>query len=431
MTLAGLIGKLAGFVGARFAGAGIGFVSQIALARLLPQSDVGTVLMGMSAAAFVSLATSGGYSLLGFTQVPKLVFHGRSRLMQAFHRVVFLDTLMWSALLFGLLFLASTIFNFSSSQNLAWLFGCICSPASSLMRYNSIVASSNKRVALSYVPDFLVRPGLFLLVLLLFAGLKVEATPTLVLLAFVGVTYLVTIGQVFILGDMALRVTSFEWPRRAFVSRIRFRALSLAIVSAVMLAFADIVTLTASILLPEHDVALVGVAMRLAAIAGFVLQAGQSFILPAFTDAVMKREQSQANAILLKLNLTTLFIILVALVCAIWLGGWLLRLFGGDYVDAAWLLVLLMIGQSLRALGGMNQHILSMEGQQLRTTGACLLALLTLFVSAYFFCKIYGFEGMGHAVILAEIVWLFALAYLAQKKVGRRGDLFWLLSQSK
>jgi O-antigen/teichoic acid export membrane protein len=431
MTFGKLIGKLAGFVGARFLGALLGFLSQIVLARFLPQADVGTVLMGMSAAAFVSLTTHGGYALLAFTHLPKLAFHKRNNLTQDFHRIVLTDTVLWSVLLFGVLCLASYVFEFTSAQNLALLFGCICSPMSSLMRYNSVIASSDRRMALSYVPDFIIKPSLFLLCLLVLPLADFEGSPVNVLLVFAVITYAVTIGQAMILGNKKLNLFQFGWPRRRLSRQIRYRALSLTMVSAVMLAFADIVTLTAAFLLPENEVALVGVAMRLAAIAGFILQAGQSFVLPDFTDAVMKRNTTEANAILLKLNFATLAIVAAGLLGTITLGKFVLNIFGPDYVVGSWLLILFMIGQSIRSLGGMNQNILSMEGQQLRTTGACVAALVLLFLSSYFLCQAYGFVGIGYAVIATEIVWLVALGVLAQRHAGRRGDLLWLLTQQK
>jgi O-antigen/teichoic acid export membrane protein len=431
MTFASLIGKLAGYVGARFIGAALGFLSQIVLARFLPQADVGTVLMGMSAAAFVSLATHGGYALLAFTHLPKLAFLGRSSITTAFHKIVLSDTVLWSLLLFAALFIAWWAIGFSDPQTIALLFGCICSPASSLMRYNAIIASSDRQVTLSYVPDFLVRPGLFLFTLLLLSGLKVEASPVLVLTVFVAITYAVSIGLAVILGRKGLNLLNLGWPRKRQSRQIRNRALSLMIVSAVMLAFADIVTLLAAFLLPEHDVAIVGVTMRLAAIAGFILQAGQSFILPDFSDAVLKRDDTAANAILLKLNFATLGIITAGMLGALLLGHFVLRLFGADYVQGWLLLILFMIGQSIRAMGGMNQNILQMEGRQLRTTGACLAALAVLVVTALVLCRAIGFVGMGYAVVLAELVWLVSLAVMAQRFAGRRGDLLWLLARRK
>ena len=74
-------------VGVRFAGAGIGLASQILLARLLPQADVGVIFMGMSAAAVLSQIASAGYPSLGMVYLPRFYALGREKLVLAEERL--------------------------------------------------------------------------------------------------------------------------------------------------------------------------------------------------------------------------------------------------------------------------------------------------------------------------------------------------------
>ena len=421
-----MIGKLAGVVGSRFLGAGLGFASQFVLARLLPVEDVGVVFLAMSAAAFVSLAVFGGYSMLALTQAPKLAALGRPKLLRRFHQQSLWDAivmLLVSACATGL---ATQYLGFSHGQNLALFFGLLPAFPSGLLRYNSVIANSLRRFELSYVPDFLVRPALLLagLVALWLMGFSFGVIAVLIL--FVAIVYVVAAGQAYLLGKDNILAKGMAKPRPRFAAALRGRAVSLTIVSAVAFAFADIVTLTAGFILPSQDVAVVGVTMRLAAIAGFVLQAGQQFILPDVTQALVQRNDKLAHVLLMRINLTTLAVVGAALVGALILGRVVLGFFGSEYVQGAWLLVLFIIGQSIRGIGGMNQHILSFNGHQTRTAGACLLALAIFTCLAILLCKTYGFIGMGYAVIAAEIAWQLALAAQAQKLCGRRGDLLWL-----
>ena len=426
MKLSQMIAKLAGFVGSRFLGAGIGFLSQIVLTRLLPVADVGFVLLGMSAAAFVSLAAIGGYSLLAMTQLPRLAMRSSKMLVQRFHDVVLRDSLIAGILIASLLFAVSRFGSFNHGQNIALLCGCLCAPASGLLRYNSSVATANRRIELAYIPDFLVRPTLFLVTLLLANAAGVKLDMFKVLLIFTAITLLTAIVQAYLLGQDGLRLADFRTSRPAFSRRLRSRAFALTIVSAVALAFADIVTLVAGLVLPPDDVAVVGITIRLAAIAGFILQAGQMFVLTDFTQALIRRDEPLVRALLLRINLTTLVVVGAAVIGALLLGGFALRIFGDEYVRGTALLSLFMVGQSVRALGGMNQHILSINGHQLRTAGACVVALVIFVCSALLLSNNLGINGIGYAVILAEISWLLALAAQAQKLCGRRADLLWL-----
>jgi O-antigen/teichoic acid export membrane protein len=85
-------------VGARFGGAGIGLASQILLARLLPQADVGVIFMGMSAAAVLSQVATGGYPPLAMVYLPRYYALGRRNLVLAFQQAYWRDTLVVTAL---------------------------------------------------------------------------------------------------------------------------------------------------------------------------------------------------------------------------------------------------------------------------------------------------------------------------------------------
>jgi O-antigen/teichoic acid export membrane protein len=420
---------MAGLVGARLIGAAVGFASQLVLARLLSVEDVGIVFLGMSAASFISLAAGGGYSLLATTDLPKLTAHGRRSLADAFNKVAVLD----SVVAFGLLCVAGWLFaatiGLTPAQDTALLFGFLCAPASLLIRYNASMAMAARMFKIAYAPDFLFRPSAFLVGLLAgsLAGWLHSAVAALIV--FVSVTYLTAVGQAVALRGFGVSVAHLKWPRAAFAKRVRAKAFSLTLVSATMLAFADIVILVSGFVLPEKDVAVVGIAIRLAAIAGFVLQAGQMLVATDFTQALVRREDAAVADLLKRINYTTVAIGLCGLLGVLVLGDFVLGLFGDVYRQGKWLLVLFMIGQSLRSLGGMNQQILSINGYQLRTAGACVLTLLLLFGLAISLCHAFGPIGMGYAVVGAEMFWLGALAIQAQRLCGRRGDLLWVLQQ--
>jgi O-antigen/teichoic acid export membrane protein len=427
MNMAALLGKLAGFMGARLGGAIIGFASQLVLARMLNVEDVGVVLLAMSVAAFVGLGANGGYALLAMTELPKLATHGRATLMDAFNRIAVGESLVAYVVLAALAFAAAYVFDFSTGQSIAVAFGFMCAPASISLRYNSVLATTVRRHQLAYLPDFFMRPGLFFAVLLMAILASATLTVTQVLALFVVTAYFTAILQRWLLRGDGLAFRHVGWARRLFRKPIRTRAFALTIVSAVLLAFADIVTLVAGFILPEADIALVGICIRLAAIAGFVLQAGQTYVSADLTQAIVRRDTSATDHLLKQINFATLGIIASALVGALLLGDFALSLFGPDYRQGKWLLILFLVGQSIRALGGMNQQILSINGYQLRTAGACVLTIVVLISTAAVCCAWWGALGMGYAVVAAECTWLLLLASQASAICGQRGDLLWVL----
>jgi O-antigen/teichoic acid export membrane protein len=93
--------------------------------------------------------------------------------------------------------------------------------------------------------------------------------------------------------------------------------------------------------------------------------------------------------------------------------------------------VLFMLSQLFRAAGGMNQHLLSLDGHQARSAKACILSLAVLVAAAFLLTPVLGVMGMALAVIMADLVWAAALGVQAQQHAGYRGDILAVFSFRK
>jgi O-antigen/teichoic acid export membrane protein len=410
-------------VGVRFGGAAMGLVCQILLARQLPQEDVGIVLMGLSTAAIVSLIMTAGYPSLTMTILPRYYALGRKHLVEAFNRAVWHDSIVVSLLLASLAGAAYVWAPVNEGLRTALLFGCLMAPASSLIRLSSSVANSRRRFQLSYVPDFLFRPGFLLVFLTGVWILGIEPGVVTVIGVIIAITYAVALGQAWLLGGSVLP-RSLRPGRHDLAPALRLRAASMVLVAAVAMSSADIVTLIGGLFLPAHDVAQLGIAIRLAALAGFVTQATQNFVLPDLSDAIVKGERRLANSLILRINLIALTAIAFCVAAAVLFGPLILGIFGAEYTGAHWPLVLFMVSQLFRAAGGMNQHLLSIDGYQARSANACLLSVAVLLATATVLTPFMGLLGMALAVLLADAVWAGALGLQAQHYAGYRGDIF-------
>ena len=410
-------------VGVRFGGAAMGLVSQILLARLLPQEDVGVVLMGISAAAILSLMMTAGYPSLTMTLLPRYYALGRKSLAKAFHRAVWHDSLIVTfciVLVGGAVWLWAPI---DPALKTALLFGGLMAPSSSLIRITSSVANSRKRFPLSYIPDFIFRPGLLLVYLLAMWALGIAPGFLSVMVAVIAISYLVAITQAFILGSGVLP-DSLRAGRHDLAPVLRSRAASMVLIAAIAMSFADIVTLIGGIFLAAQDVAQLGIAIRLSALAGFVTQVTQNFVLPDLSAAIVKGNRAAAQSLILRINLIAVSAIAVCILAAIFFGPLILSVFGKDYAGAHWPLVLFMVSQLFRAAGGMNQHLLSLDGFQTRSVNACIFSITLLAAAAMFLTPSLGLLGMAIAVVLAEASWAAILGIQAQRYSGYRGDIF-------
>lgn len=422
MSLWRMILTAINLVGVRLGGAALGLVSQIWLARLLPQEEVGIVLMGMSAAAIISLVMTAGYPSLTMIVLPRYYALGRKTLATAFHRLVWHDALAVSAMLYaaaaGVWLCAALDPAFRS----ALLFGLLMAPASALIRLTSSVANSRKRFQLSYVPDFIFRPGLLLVFLLACLVARIEPGFTAVMWAVIAITFIVAAGQAVILGRDALPHGLGAGPHD-LGPPMRSRAAAMVLIAAVAMSFADIVTLIGGWFLKPHDVAQLGIAIRLVALAGFVTQVTQNFVLPDLSSAIVKGDREAAHGLILRINVLSLTAIAGCVAVSIVFGPLILSVFGPDYASAHWPLVLFMASQLFRAAGGMNQHLLSLDGFQTRSVSACVVAVAVLAATASLLTASLGLMGMAIAVLLSELTWAAILGLQAQRYAGYRGDI--------
>ncbi|MBL8791844.1 MAG: hypothetical protein JNM45_15235 [Rhizobiales bacterium] len=426
MTLKKMIAALAGYVGARFFGAGLGLITQIVLARALMPADVTQFFIAVSASAFMSLLMSGGETQLASTHLPKLYVLKERKAIRAFHALVLRHTALVFAVLAALLLAVWSLRLLPQAVMVPLAVGLLTAPFSGIMRYNSMIANSLRWFPLSYIPDFIVRPLLFLLAILVFFAIGWDDNVYAVLAAFSLLVVIVGVGLSAMMQGESLRMGNWRDYRPLYARAVRPRSIALLLVSLASFAFADVVMLLAGVLYTAEDAAVVGVVTRLTAIAGIVLQAGQLFVLPDFTAAMKQRDAQSANSVLWRMNSLTVLMALAALLGAILLGRFALSFFGSHYEQGTMLLVLFLAGQSIRAMGGMNQNLLAIEGHQVRTALPCVVALAVLVLAAIVLAPAMGLIGIGYAVIAAEVSWVLFLASQANSLCGRRADLLWL-----
>lgn len=79
----------------------------------------------------------------------------------------------------------------------------------------------------------------------------------------------------------------------------------------------------------------------------------------------------------------------------------------------------------------MNQHLLSLAGYQIKTTGSCLVAVAASIGGTALLTLGFGVMGLALAVVIADAVWAMLLALQAQRLTGRRGDIIGVLSEQK
>lgn len=428
MTFWQMIIRVGSLVGTRFIGAGLGFLSQVIFARLFTPGDVGIIFATMSAAIFITYIVTAGFPALNMVTLPRLMsLSGASRSVPAFHGAALRTlALAWLGMVAAIL-LVRPFLPEGSILRFSLVFGILVSLPGLLIIHNSATANSIRRFNLTYFPDIMLRSGLLLVLVGIGAALHLPMNYVWALWAAFAAAVSAALVQAWFLGRDGLLPGYWKAARPAFTRALRPRAVSLLVVALVASAFTDLVTILASTLLSPPEVAQVGVAIRLAAISAFVVLAAQQVVLPDTAAALVRRDDDAVSLLLRRMNYLTLGTMTTGVVGAVILGKWVLGFFGPTYAEAYGLLLMFMAGQTIRAMSGLNQHLLSLSGHQGETASACLVAVMVLVAVFVTATPSLGIMAMGWAVVAAESVWLLLLAGKAQRLVGRRGDLLWLL----
>lgn len=421
-----LVAPVFGLVGARLAGAGFGFLSQLLLARTFSPHDVGIAFLALSITSFVSLLITCGYYAAGVTALVRFHALGRKTLIDAYlfaaRRDMNIGAIVAVAIAFALL-----LAPLPDDVHETILLGTLGAVPLAVIRLNNVAANAQKRFALSYTPEFVARPGLLLLVVGAIVLFGMERDIHILLVAIVLICVGVAVWQAIQLGTDNAYSSAVIKPRRDLRPYYRKRAVSMLMVIIVAGSTADLVVMLGGVFLSTSDVAVLGVSVRIAALVGFFSAASQQFVLRDLATAMTKLTRSDVDSLLLRTNLAGLWTMVGALVVCVAFGTLLLSLFGPEYQSGYWPLLIFLLSQAVRVLGGMNGHLLALGGHQVRSAAICLGAVAVLIIMASILTPLMGLTGMALATLAAELFWAVGLALLTQRLEGRRGDIMGLV----
>lgn len=418
-----LVMPVFGLMGARLAGAGFGFLSQLLLARALPPDQAGVAFLAISVTTFVSILLTGGYHAIGLTYLARYQAFGRTGLLLAFLRAARQDMLILAGVA---MVLSAMLWLLPADRNviMAGFWGTLAAIPLAGIRLNNSAANAQKRFALSYAPDFVFRPALLLAVVALLIAIGATQTALPVLVSLPIIALVVMIGQAWLMGpDNALRLVPGEG--RTDLRRFyRGRAFAMLAVTVVGGATADLVVMIGGFFLPTDEVAVLGVAVRMATLAGFFAMASQQFVLRDLVSARASGNGAAIDQVLFRTNVSSLGTILAVLLALAVAGPWVLSSFGPHYAASYWPMLVFLVSQAVRVTGGMNAQLLALGGHQVRSAALCVIVVVGLIVLAAVLTPLWGVMGLAAATLIAELVWAIGLGVITQSLEGRRADIF-------
>jgi|SaaInlLV_10m_DNA_2_1039722.scaffolds.fasta_scaffold00838_12 O-antigen/teichoic acid export membrane protein len=166
----------------------------------------------------------------------------------------------------------------------------------------------------------------------------------------------------------------------------------------------------------EKDVGLYAIAMKLALLTSFVLNAVNSVVSPKFSQyyhandmETLKKTAKDSS----KLIFYTTFPILIFLII---FGKYILGIFGEEFEKAYLVLVILIIGQMVNSFSGSVGYFLNMTGNQAIYQKVILVGLFINIILNVLLIPLYGLIGAAIATSISLALWnLLALLSMKQK----------------
>ncbi|MEM9277979.1 MAG: polysaccharide biosynthesis C-terminal domain-containing protein [Pseudomonadota bacterium] len=409
-------------IGSRAAGVLIGFATQLLLARILPVTELGIYFTVMSLAAVLSVFCTVGYPMI----MPRFVAKAaKTKDYVKFSAFLAKARTDWIGMSFILVLLGGGLAAFWPALDFnlraSLIAGILTAPFLASLRLNGSLANALRRFALGFVPDLLIRPAVFSLLIIVFWYLMSGIDVISILLIHLAVASVLAAWQYFRIRrpfGYSQDQDDYHMPGGNCPEGVRSQAAFMLIAMLFVAVIADVGILSASVMLSNKELAIFAICLKISTICGFAVYAVQQISVRDAADAILDSEAGSLKSVLLRTNLTSLFIALTAFFFIYLFGEEILTFFGPQFAVGYQCLLILMTVNIFTALAGPTMQIIGIIGEEKSSSLVFLSAMILLFLLNLLLTPEYGLIGAGLAFMLTMMVWPFMLGYIISKKTG-------------
>jgi len=407
---AGLVG------GPRAIGAALTFGAQVLLARWMGAEQLGTYVLVFALCTVGALVCSLGLPSAAPRFIAEAMARAQPGLLSGFLRRSRQITFAAAAIL-ALLGLVVWLIEAPAGQERLAFAAAFMLPLMAYIRLQVMLDLSLARTAQAFVPEFILRPALFLVVLTGVWTLMASLSAVSALWAQAVAVAAAAFVQWTVFRSAPERSLAAATPRYA-TDKWLITAVPLLTVDLFTSYFAEINLLAFGALASTDEVAVLHVAFRIAMLIGFGVHAIEAAILPSTAryqangdTGALRRSIAEANTVRLCGGAAAVLIMIAA-------GHFLLGLFGQSFRSGYPTLVLLLIAQMIGVLAGPTAQLLSVSGGERDCARAVALSLAATCLVQLVLVPRFGLGGAAAAVLTGTAVWHGSLLWLANRRLG-------------
>ncbi|MBN1558895.1 flippase [candidate division KSB1 bacterium] len=411
----------------KFVGAGLLFLSQVALARLCGAEQYGFYAYALSWLTILSILAILGFdtSLLRF--IPEYLVKSDWGRLRGIIRTSFVYSAIVSVCISvvgiaAIWFLRAKI----TAEWIAPLCIMLCAlPFYAFTVIRQAALRAFKHVVLAELPESVLRPILLVLTAMLFAHLgAVDATRA-------WLSQLIAILIAFVLGSVLLLQ---RMPRASGQSTIHYddRLWLTTSMPMLLMSSMNIVLSQASIVIlgfyrSSEEIAVFSAATRIVILATFILMAINSIAAPMISELYYANKRQELQSILrFSAKGIAVFTTLTSLLIVV-LGRYVLSFFGRDFSDGYAILLVLLAGQTIKSFMGPASFLLNLTGHHNLTAKVMGIAVAVCIVLNVVLIPIWGVWGAALASGVTMALWNLTLVIMDILIVRLDPSIFCLL----
>jgi len=405
--------------GARVVGSGANFFAQLLLAHSMNVNDLGLFYIITSIVIFLGAVASIGYPGISNQLMVRYVSRHQDWKMKTFILTARRDTLI-IALCVALAGVVAITIGSDGDSRIIWpsVIAALAIPALTTLRVNGGIANALQRFALSTLPDNLIRPVLFTLVIGALVLMSMPLTLLNVVCAFSALVIAIALTQTLIVGWSGGAAGRDRKPDRREAKHWRKSGVYMLVPVLIIGLFADLVIIISGVLLESSQVAIFSICIKIAFMFGFFIQVLYQISLPHFTKALRAKDQAGVAELLTKINAVAVAMMIGALL-ATWIAGReLLGVIGTQFQAGYSVLLILVAAQLIRALGGPALTLLIASGRHKLAIPPIAVSVAVFIAVAFALAPMLGTNGMALAVVAAMTVSGIGLAVVVRRELG-------------
>jgi O-antigen/teichoic acid export membrane protein len=399
------------------AGAGLAYLLQVLLARLLGAHGYGVYSYVFICGTFAALLAGLGLPAAAVRYLPVYRMSRDWERMRGFTRLSRIATFSMAiatALLASLAALVAQATGLLAHPQLILLAGLLVPGLAGSMLYMELARAEN-RVAIAFIPALVARPvliGAFAALIALAGGLSTEGALVATMLA----AYLVLVVQ----HVLTRRLVEVPPATRPVIERHEWLRVGAALLAVnafiVTLMQVDVVIVGAA--RGAREAGIYAAASKTASLVAFVIVAVNAAAAPQFATLWAQGRREDLQRLVSRLAQLIFWPSLAICAGIALLSGPLLSLFGAGFRDARGALLLLLVGQLVNALAGSVGYLLTLTGHQRVATRALAVSAIASIALTGVGAWAFGLLGAAAGSAVGFLLWNGLLYRLVVSRLG-------------